>query len=270
MTRLGTFPLFAACIATAALGGCSGAPAGQVAAQVNDTEISDRLVGAELAAAGISQPDRAVMRQALDKVIARDLLVDQARREALDKSPEFLALRQRAEELVLADLVVKRWTAALPAPGDEQIARFIAANPQRFDHRTLYTLDSIDIAQGAPPLAALAPLHSIDAIEAMLRARSIGFQRLVQPLDSALAAPALARQLAAAPPGEPIAVPAGKGMQIMAVLRADPAPVPADLARQLAADALRQAQIADKIANLRAGARIAYRDAPQPGAARPN
>lgn len=258
------------CGLAAVLGGCSATPSGQVAARVNDTEISDRAVEAELAAAGISQPDPGTTRAALDKVIARDLLVDQARREGIDATPDFLALRQRAEELVLADLLVKRWAAHATAPSDDRIAQFIADNPQRFEHRTIYMLDSIEIPSGPPPAAALEPLHSIDAVAALLQARNIAFQRLSQPLDSALAAPALARRLATAPPGEPIALAASGGMQVMAVVRADPAPVPAALARQLAADALRQAQIADKVAGLRSGARIAYRDAHASGAAKTN
>ena len=55
----------------------------------------------------------------------------------------------------------------------------------------------------------------------------------------------------------------------MAVVRSDPAPIAADMRTALAADALRQTLIAQKLASLKAGARIALRADLQPGAPGP-
>lgn len=256
------------CVLIFALAGCGGAPAGQIEAHVNGREISDRAVAAELASANVAPGNPADDRAALDKVIARDLIVEQARREGLDKTPDFLALRDRAEDLVLADLMVRRWAAAVPQPAQGEIDRYVAENPLRFDQRTLLTVDEIEATGQGPVLADLAPLHSMDAVDGALRNARATVHRISQVLDTALIEPATARRLVTAPPGEPVVFAApgksGGSWRIIAVTRSDPAPVAADLRTALAGDALRQIQIAHRLDALKSGARIAYRADLQP------
>ncbi len=246
-----------------ALAGCGGVPAGQVQAHVNGREISDRAVAAELASANLADGDAGAARAALDKVIARDLIVEEARREGLDKTPDYLALRDRADDLVLADMMVRRWAGTLTAPGQAEIDHYVAANPLRFDQRALIAVDQIEASGQGPAVAALAPLHNMDAVEAMLRTSRASVRRIAQVLDTALIDQATARRLVTAPPGEPIvlAAPAkgGADWRIIAVTRNDPAPIPADMRASLAGEALRQQQIAHRLDALRSGARIAYR-----------
>jgi peptidyl-prolyl cis-trans isomerase C len=257
-----------------ALAGCSQAPAGQVAAHVNGQEVSDRAVEAELASANIAPDAKGAMQGGLDKVITRDLIVEQARREGLDKSPDYLAFRERADDLVLADMLVRRWMAAVPPPAQPDIDRYIAANPFRFDRRVLFQVDQIEARGGAVAPRDLAPLHSMDAVAALLDQHHVEYRRMTQVLDSALIAPEMARQLSSAPAGEPVAEPVAGGLQLIALQRSDPAPVSPDLGQRLAADALRQAAIAQRITALRAGARIEYRadlrPAAKPAAAAPS
>jgi peptidyl-prolyl cis-trans isomerase C len=248
------------------LNGCGGTPEGQVAAHVNGQEVSQRSVVAELASANVSPEAKGAMQSGLEKVITRDLIVDQARREGLDKSPDYLAFRERADDLVLADMLVRRWAAGMPAASQPDIDRYIAANPYRFDKRTLFQVDEIEARGNAVGTHDLAPLHSMDAVAALLDQHHVEYRRMTQVLDSALIAPALARQLAGAPVGEPVAMPMSGGMQMIALQRSDPAPIPADLRARLANDALRQAAITQRVNALRAGARIEYRADLRPGA----
>lgn len=258
--------------------GCGGVPAGQVEAHVNGREISDRAVAAELAAANLPDNDPVAQHLALDKIIARYLLIEEAQRQGIDKSPDFLAFRDRAQDLVLADMMVRRWAAALPAPAPADIDRYVAANPFRFDRRAFVQVEEIEAPAGSASIKDLAPLHAMDAIEALLRAHHAEFRRVSQVLDTALIDPAMARQLASAPPGEPVVFAAAPGkaagstggsLRVMAVVRSDPAPIAADMRTALAADALRQTLIAQKLAGLKAGARIALRADLQPGAPGP-
>ena len=246
-----------------ALAGCGGVPAGQVQAHVNGREISDRAVAAELASANLADGDAGAARAALDKVIARDLIVEEARREGLDKTPDYLAMRDRATDLVLADMMVRRWAAALAPPGQAEIDRYVAANPLRFDRRALISVDQIEATGQGPAIATLEPLHSMDAVEGALRNAHASVHRIAQVLDTALIDQGTARRLVTAPPGEPIVLGApgktGGAWRIIAVTRNDPAPIAAEMRATLAAEALRQAQIAHRLDTLRSGARIAYR-----------
>lgn len=246
-----------------ALAGCGGVPAGQVQAHVNGREISDRAVAAELASANLADGDAGAARTALDKVIARDLIVEEARREGLDKTPDYLALRDRATDLVLADMMVRRWATTLTAPSQAEIDRYVAANPLRFDRRALIAVDQIEATGQGPVIATLEPLHSMDAVEGALRNAHASVRRIAQVLDTALIDQATARRLVTAPPGEPIVLgapgKAGGAWRIVAVTRNDPAPIGAEMRASLAGEALRQAQIAHRLDALRTGARIAYR-----------
>ncbi len=256
----------AALLAMLALAGCQETPAGQVAAHVNGKEVSERAVEAELAAANLAPETKGAMQGGLEKVITRDLIVDQARREGLDKSPDYLAFRERAEDLVLADMLVRRWAASVPPPSQSDIDRYIAANPFRFDQRVLFQVDAIEARAGAVAPRDLAPLHSMDAVAALLDQHHVEYRRMAQVLDSALIPAAVAHQLSSAPPGEPVAVPSPGGIQLIALQRSDPAPIAADLRERLAGDALRQAAIAQRVNALRAGARIEYRADLRPAA----
>ncbi|WP_353228993.1 hypothetical protein [Novosphingobium sp.] len=252
------------------LGACGGVPSGQVQAHVNGHEISDRAVAAELAAANLPDSDKAMQHAALDKIIARYLIIEEAQRQGLDKSPDYLAFKDRAQDLVLADMMVKRWAAALPRPAQADIDHYVAANPLRFDARAFLLVDAIEAPNASGSIKDLAPLHAMDAVESTLRARHLATRRASQVLDTALIDPAMARQLTSAPVGEPIVFAGSSrspnsGLRVLAVMRSDPAPIPADLRNGLAADAVRQAQIAQKLAGLKEGARIAFRADLQPG-----
>lgn len=253
--------------ATLALAACGGSPTGQVVAQVNGKEITERAIDAELATAH-AEPGpaaKALIPAALDRVVTREVLVQQARRAGLDKSPDFLAMQQRADDIVLAEMMTRKLAAALPAPSQQDIDGYVAANPFRFARRAYLQTDTIEVPGGAIKPRDLVPLHSIDAVEGLLHDRHLSYQRLIQAVDTALIPTSLARQLSSVPAGEPVVLPRSEGLQVIAVRRVDPAPLPDQTARALAADALRQTAVAQQVKTLREGSKIEYRKDFGPG-----
>ena len=69
-------------------------------------------------------------------------------------------------------------------------------------------------------LGKMAPLHSIAAVEAFLKAGRIPFSWRVGEIATAKIPPALAQQLATLPPGEPFILPQGQAVLIGVILSA--------------------------------------------------
>ena len=98
----------AALLALAACGDKS--PQGQVVATVNGEEITAQEVNAEAQALNLpaNANREAVLPQILQRVLDRKLLVGVARERKMDKSPDFLIQRRRAEETVLATMLARQ------------------------------------------------------------------------------------------------------------------------------------------------------------------
>ena len=71
---------------------CEKKPGGQTVAVVNNEEITAADLNAELGNANISATDASkdARAQALERLVDRRLLAQQAKSDGLDKSPEFL------------------------------------------------------------------------------------------------------------------------------------------------------------------------------------
>ena len=82
------------------LSGAGKAPTGQVVATVGGKEITLLELQAELAGAqGLdAKAHKAAEQQALRMIVARTALAEEARKEALDKTPEFVLLQQRTTD----------------------------------------------------------------------------------------------------------------------------------------------------------------------------
>src|SRR6478609_7469266 len=89
---------------------CQKKPAGQTVAVVNNEEITSSDLNAELAGenASVTGTTQQARAQALQNVIDRRLLSQQARSEGLDKSPDFLNQQRRATEDLLIRMLLMR------------------------------------------------------------------------------------------------------------------------------------------------------------------
>ena len=240
-----------------------GAPTGQVVARVNGEEITDRDLNAEFATASLAGGTdlKAISPAVLAKVIDRRLVAAQARQVGLDKSPDYMALLDRAGEVLLAEQMAARWAGEAPAPSADQIAAFAAANPRMFAERRLVALDRL-VAPGANvDLRSLASFHSLDAIAQWLGGRGIKFNRDASVADTAQMPKEAVDALAGVPAGEPVLQPNGRGFIAVAVTQSRPVAMSDAERRAAAVQALQRQAVAERIAGLRTGSKIEY----QPG-----
>ena len=255
-------------------GGCQKHVGGQVIAVVNGDEITQQQFNAELNVAKLpaGADKKAAMAQVLQGLVDRKLLVQQAKAEGIEKSPEYLEQVMRMQDTLAVDLLVAKQSKKIATPDKAAIAQFIAANPIMFNLRKHYTLEQIAFPANADAktIHDLEPTHSLDAIAGVLKAHGIAFKRGTGQMDSAKVPKAVADRIAALPPGEPFIVPSN-GAYVASVITASTAtPTPDDEAAPIAFNLLRQKSVTDamqaKIAAAKATSKIEYAQgfAPKP------
>lgn len=224
--------------------GCEKKPGGQIVAVVNGEEISIQELNAEFD--GLTLPasvDRKeVMREILQRVIDRKLMVQRAQTEGLDKSPEFIAQQRRLNENLLVSLMGKQIAKDIATPEISQIEKYIADHPRQFSGRQRLILDQIQFEPPKNPatMAKLKNLHSLDAVSAALTADGVKHGRGKGAIDSSKLPDKTLAQIDALPAGEPFIMPSNGRVVASVVVSRQPIPPTPDAAREAAAEMLRR------------------------------
>ena len=259
------FAIVLACI----LSSCEKKPEGQTLAIVNNEEITAADLNGELASMTNvgPNPGKEARAQALDRLINRRLLAQQARAEGLDKTPEFLNQVRRGTEDLLINMLVSRQTKTQQVPTAADIAKFEAARPGTFANREIWTLQQIIYPLPKDPTvtAKIAAAKSLDEVAQALTAGGIQFTRATKQFDSAMLPADIYNQLSHLAPGEPFIAP-GPGQAAASVITArQSAPLSPEQQRQVALVQMRRDQVNNvlnsRIKELKAKAKIEY----QPG-----
>ncbi|SNS83826.1 peptidyl-prolyl cis-trans isomerase, EpsD family [Sphingomonas laterariae] len=256
------------------LGACQKKAEGQVVAVVNGEEVSLQELNAELAGQNVpeSVDKKALMKEVLQRVIDRKLLVQRAKEQGLDKDPEYLTQQRRLDENLLVSLLGKKAAAGVKIPDGAAIDKFISDNPQMFAQRTRYSLDQLqfDLPPNPKRLAVLEKDKSLAAVAASLDSLGIKYARGTSVLDSATTPPALMQQIAKLPAGEPFILPAGGKVYASVITGQQITPTPAEVARPAATDAIRRRDLTDistkTLKQVRDTAKIDYQPGYEPAA----
>lgn len=254
--------------------GCDRKPTGQTVAVVNGEEVSAGELNAELQLANVPQgADQKVARQQLlQNLIDRRLLSQDARKNGVDKSPEFISRQRRLTEELLISMNAERQSGSQKLPDQAAVDAFIAANPTAFGQRQILALQQIVIDPPSDPkrLAPLADAHSLDAVVAALTKLNVPFTRTSGRLDTGNVPPEALKRIFALPPTEPFVLPANGKLYANVIVGREPVAMSQDDMRKAALAALRQQTtqkgLAAEVKQLRSAAKIEY----QPGYAPAN
>lgn len=254
-----------------ALAACNKTPSGQVVATVNGEEITRQELNATISAARVpAKADKMmVQRAALAQLVQQRLVVQAAKRQSLDKTPDYLAASRRASDSILAQMLAESVARQVRNPFGSTVDAFVAANPTRFGQREILTVEQIRFAWNPAFSSWIKDAHSLDAIIVGLQQRNVPFDRGRAQIDSATVTPDIMAKLNALPPGEPFSVPQG-GLAVISVISdRKAAPLNGDATRRAATSMIRQQAIQDsltkELTNLTDKAKIDY----QPGFAPP-
>jgi len=245
--------------------GCEKKPGGQTVAVVNNEEITAADLNAELANSNSgADASKEVRAQALQRLIDRRLLAQQAISDGLDKSPEFLNQQRCATEDLLINMLVSRQTNTQQLPRAADLNKFEAARPGMFANREIWSLDQIVYPLPKDPsvTAKIAAAKSLEDIAQTLTAAGIQFTRGSKQFDTALLTPNLYAQLSKLQPGEPFIAPGPDKAVASVVTGRQSAPLSEDQQRQLALSQIKHDQmnqvLAQRLKDLKAKAKIQY------------
>lgn len=249
--------------------GCHKEPKGQIVAIVNGDEISQQELNAELQ--GVRIPDSAnrdeLRKQILQRLIDRKLIVQKAREQGLDKTPEFVAQQRRLEENLLVSLLGQKIASTVPMPDDRDITQYIADNPTQFAGRERLLLDQIQFQapKDVKRLMALKDAHSLDEIAVGVQKLGLGFSRGKGVIDTGRLDPQLIGVINKLPPGEPFVLPSNGQFIASVIVGRDSTPTPTNVSRLAAAEMVRRKELVAEskaqVARARTTAEIQY----QPG-----
>lgn len=224
------------------MAGGGGAPKGQVAATVNGEEITTLQLRAELG--NFSSRDPAVMKaaqqQALQRIILRKLLAQQAREQKLDKTPDYAIQLERGEEGLLAQLYQRKLAAKAGVPTKQQAEAYITSHPEQFANRRVMVVDQLIAAPNKIPAERFKPLNSLGEVKALLEAEGVQYQESVATLDTMSANPGLVAGISKLPPGEVFVVPQGGSFVFNQITGSKTVPFQGDVATNYAMNVLRQ------------------------------
>lgn len=261
----------AALLVLAACGG--GKPTGQVVATVNGDEITESMITAEAAAAGLTGVAASAQRpQLIQRVVDRTLLVQQARQQKLDRTPVYLAQSVRAQQTILAQMVLPQLVGQPVPPTDKAVADFLAKNGSNIGDQTVIAVDQLvfPLTAARKDVRWLDDINDMATAEETLRGMGIKFQRGASMLQARQLPPQLARQLLSASSDKLFYFKQDDMIVILRPIEKSvvhmPDAVQAGVARNLLGRAAQQGQIAAALKALRDKATIEYKAGAGPAA----
>jgi peptidyl-prolyl cis-trans isomerase C len=248
---------------------CSKKATGQVVAVVNGEEISQQELNTEIQAAGAAAGvDKKVAATAgLQRLIDRKLLVQGAKKDGLDRTPEYLLQSRRTEDDLLIGLLANKANKLVSVPDSAAVAQYINSHPTLFGARKRYQLEQVafQTPKDTSIIKRIEPITDWDTIIKMLTDAGIALNKGGSVLDSASIPAETAQKIAELKPAEPFVVPVNGGYVISVIRAAQAVPVNEAEARPAAAALLRRQKIDDslkaQVASARSAAKIEY----QPG-----
>lgn len=236
---------------------------------MNNEEVTASDLNAELNSANVSPADASkdARAQAVERLIDRRLLAQEAKSEGLDKSPDYLNQQRRMTDELLINMLIGRQAKTEQVPTAAEITQFEASHPGMFAKREIWTLQQIlyPLPKDAAVTAKIAAAKTLDDVAQALTAAGIQSVRATKQFDTAMLPPNVYAQLVNLAPGEPFIAP-GPDKAVASVISArQSAPFNPEQARQLALSQMRRESVnklvLDRIKDLKAKAKIEY----QPG-----
>lgn len=237
---------------------------GVAVAQVNDRVITDYQLDRELQLAAHEQgsPTRS---GALQTLIDRQLLQDEALRNSLDRDPHVLSAIENAKAQILAQAYLHSRRAYISAPSREELQAYFNRHPEKFSKRKLFHLKEIVLPSSelsGELKSVMDQARSLEDVAAWLDGRRIVYTLARQTRSSADMPEALLARMQDLQAGQMVAVREGDNASLLVIASLQESPLSFETAipeieRILLEERGRQQGDA-ALARLRARAQVVY------------
>lgn len=263
-------------LATISLYGCGEKEkkSGQTLVRVNGEEITVHLMNDELKRAGIQDPHLEESRQQLlENLIDRQLILAEAMRNKIERTPEVMQSIEHARAQIIAQAYLQRIASKVAKPSKAEINDYYLKHPQFFSSRKEFELKQLVINSKnfTPEVKSLIDnAKSLDDVAAWLDAHSVQYAR-GQAIRSSADLPSMAvTKLLDLPKGKMFLVSDGDNKVLSIVAAARERPISAqnaELQIERFLTSQRYKEAADlEVAHLRSLAKIEYVNASAPAA----
>jgi EpsD family peptidyl-prolyl cis-trans isomerase len=203
-------------------------------------------------------------RAALERIVERKLMAQQAVKLGLDKAPDFDIRLQRARDSLLAAAAQKQRQAALAKPQRAAAEAYVRDHPTAFAGRKVMVIDQIRLPRPDKPLPPVKDLKSLDELTATFDQAGIGYSRGLILFDSLTADPRIVERLSGLPAGAVFETDQDGLVLVNQIIQTRSLPLTGEGAVQAALEILsarqQQDDLAKQLADLRrdAGTKLVY------------
>jgi peptidyl-prolyl cis-trans isomerase, EpsD family len=151
----------------------------QVLAQVGNSEISLLQLQRVYDITQTTKPSDSIRKEMTDKLINRELAVQQALANKLDQHADVMLQLEEARRDVLALAYAKHIAATAAKPSDNDTAHYYNQHPELFSQRKIFQLNEITLSNNVPKFAEikaiLAKGTSLNQFKSWLQEQKIPF-----------------------------------------------------------------------------------------------
>ncbi|WP_258364525.1 EpsD family peptidyl-prolyl cis-trans isomerase [Nitrosomonas sp. Nm84] len=120
---------------------------GQALVSINGQEVTTLQLNDEIRRAGVrAEQYEASSKQLLESLIARQLIVDEAIRSKLDRTPDVMQARERANAQIITQAYLQGIVSKITKPSEVEINEYYRKHPEYFAQRKQFDLTILRIA----------------------------------------------------------------------------------------------------------------------------
>jgi peptidyl-prolyl cis-trans isomerase C len=250
---------------------------GQSLARVNGEDITVLQVNDELAHANVpADQQQDASKKILESLIDREVIVDEAMREKIDRSPGVLQAIARAKAQIIEQAYLQSVTSKVDKPTTAELSDYFHQHPEIFGNGKVYDMNSLLIAgkdMNDKLKAELDSAKTLDEVAAWMKSHDVHFARGVASRNTMSMPPEMASKLMTMHAGQMFVVNEGGNSMIVSIANIKDNPI----AFEDAAPAIEQyfkmkntkEAVDTEVKHLRSLAKIEYLNAPAPAAAQP-
>lgn len=240
----------------------------QSVAKVDDAEITMHQINQMMKGAQNVSAENvdATRHQILEKLIDQQVIIEKAKKENLDRSPEIISAIESAKKEILATAYLEKLVANNSKVTDSEIKQYYLEHPALFSKRRVYNLQDIGSAKNANTYTILneevAKQKSMLEIVDILKAKNIEYSAGVYTRSAEQLPLNILPKLENLKVGETVVLEASNTIHVMMLAGAEEAPIDVATAtpfiRSYFTNTRAKKIVADKIKQFRKEAKIEY------------
>ncbi|MFZ5523285.1 MAG: EpsD family peptidyl-prolyl cis-trans isomerase [Pseudomonadota bacterium] len=248
--------------------------AGQALVRVDGEEITVLQINDELKRAGVKADQQEVAtKQLLEKLIDRQLVIAEATRNKIDRSPGVIQAIERAKAQIIAQAYLESITSKLAKPSMAEIDDYFQKHPEYFAQRKQFDMQQLVFATkdlSDELKSAIDSAKTLDEVASWLDRHNVGYARGQLSRSTTDLPELMVAKLKELKKGELFIVNEGENSMLNSIIDIKDSPVMAkNVAPQIAQylSSLKAKEAAEtEIKHLRSSAKIEYFNASAPPA----